>query len=174
MYAEIKEMLKYSICKFTQSPFSVKPYSEKLLDSCAICIKYHDQQVTKNALQEVIREAGEECKAQIDDLVRNAIETLESSNYKPDIPKLMRIKCPECNEHSNLLGEYEVGSVLFGIAYDSGGVTTSTVTVPLVAALGIGLANSIRGREPMIDGFGLIAFASLTPMIFVMAYGMLI
>ncbi len=63
---------------------------------------------------------------------------------------------------------------IIGIAYDSGGVTTSTVTVPLVAALGIGLASSIKGRDPMIDGFGLIAFASLTPMIFVMAYGMLI
>jgi hypothetical protein len=62
---------------------------------------------------------------------------------------------------------------IIGIAYDSGGVTTSTVTVPLVAALGIGLANTIRGRDPLIDGFGLIAFASLTPMIFVMAYGML-
>ena len=61
---------------------------------------------------------------------------------------------------------------IIGIAYDSGGVTTSTVTVPLVAALGIGLANSIRGRDPLIDGFGLIAFASLTPMMFVMAYGM--
>jgi hypothetical protein len=61
---------------------------------------------------------------------------------------------------------------IIGIAYDSGGVTTSTVTVPLVAALGIGLANSIQGRDAMIDGFGLIAFASLTPMIFVMAYGM--
>ncbi len=61
---------------------------------------------------------------------------------------------------------------IIGIAYDSGGVTTSTVTVPLVAALGIGLAHTIRGRDPMIDGFGLIAFASLTPMIFVMAYGM--
>ncbi len=63
---------------------------------------------------------------------------------------------------------------IIGIAYDSGGVTTSTVTVPLVAALGIGLANSIRGRDALIDGFGLIAFASLTPMIFVMGYGMLI
>jgi hypothetical protein len=62
---------------------------------------------------------------------------------------------------------------IVGIAYDSGGVTTSTVTVPLVAALGIGLASSIRGRDPLVDGFGLIAFASLTPMIFVMAYGML-
>jgi hypothetical protein len=62
---------------------------------------------------------------------------------------------------------------IIGIAYDSGGVTTSTVTVPLVAALGIGLANTIHGRDPLIDGFGLIAFASLTPMIFVMAYGML-
>jgi len=61
---------------------------------------------------------------------------------------------------------------IIGIAYDSGGVTTSTITVPLVTALGVGLASSIRGRNPMIDGFGLIAFASLTPIIFVMAYGM--
>ena len=60
---------------------------------------------------------------------------------------------------------------IVGIAYDSGGVTTSTVTVPLVAALGVGLASSLRDRNPMTDGFGLIAFASLTPMIFVMAYG---
>ncbi|MCW9014854.1 MAG: DUF1538 domain-containing protein [Gammaproteobacteria bacterium] len=63
---------------------------------------------------------------------------------------------------------------IIGIAYDSGGVTTSTITVPLVTALGVGLASSIRGRNPMIDGFGLIAFASLTPMIFVMVYGMII
>ncbi len=63
---------------------------------------------------------------------------------------------------------------IIGLAYDSGGVTTSTVTVPLVTALGIGLANSISGRNPMIDGFGLIAFASLTPMITVMGYGLLI
>jgi len=63
---------------------------------------------------------------------------------------------------------------IIGIAYDSGGVTTSTITVPLVTALGVGLASSIKGRNPMIDGFGLIAFASLTPMIFVMGYGMII
>lgn len=63
---------------------------------------------------------------------------------------------------------------IIGIAYDSGGVTTSTITVPLVTALGVGLASSIRGRNPMIDGFGLIALASLTPIIFVMAYGMII
>jgi len=63
---------------------------------------------------------------------------------------------------------------IIGIAYDSGGVTTSTITVPLVTALGVGLASSIEGRNPMTDGFGLIAFASLTPMIFVMAYGMII
>ncbi len=62
---------------------------------------------------------------------------------------------------------------IIGIAYDSGGVTTSTITVPLVTALGVGLASAIKGRNPMIDGFGLIAFASLTPMIFVMGYGML-
>ena len=60
---------------------------------------------------------------------------------------------------------------IIGLAYDLGGVTTSTVTVPLVAALGIGLASTIKGRNPMIDGFGLIAFASLTPMIFVQVYG---
>ncbi len=63
---------------------------------------------------------------------------------------------------------------IIGIAYDSGGVTTSTITVPLVTALGVGLASSIKGRNPMIDGFGLIAFASLTPMIFVMGYGMVV
>jgi len=56
------------------------------------------------------------------------------------------------------------------LAYDSGGVTTSTVTVPLVAALGLGLAEAIPGRSPLLDGFGLIAFASLFPMITVMAY----
>jgi hypothetical protein len=60
---------------------------------------------------------------------------------------------------------------IIGIAYDSGGVTTSTITVPLVAALGVGLASIIRGRNPMLDGFGLIALASLLPMIFVMGYG---
>jgi hypothetical protein len=63
---------------------------------------------------------------------------------------------------------------IIGIAYDSGGVTTSTITVPLVTALGVGLATYIKGRNPIIDGFGLIALASLTPMIFVMGYGMLI
>jgi uncharacterized membrane protein (DUF2068 family) len=63
---------------------------------------------------------------------------------------------------------------IIGIAYDSGGVTTSTITVPLVTALGVGLASSIEGRNPMTDGFGLIAFASLTPMIFVMGYGMIL
>ncbi|WP_432459834.1 DUF1538 family protein [Agarivorans sp. QJM3NY_25] len=62
---------------------------------------------------------------------------------------------------------------IIGIAYDSGGVTTSTITVPLVTALGIGLAASIEGRNPLLDGFGLIALASLTPMIFVMLYGII-
>ncbi|WP_412498158.1 DUF1538 domain-containing protein [Vibrio furnissii] len=56
------------------------------------------------------------------------------------------------------------------LAYDSGGVTTSTVTVPIVAALGLGLASTVPGRNPMIDGFGLIAFASLFPMMSVMGY----
>ncbi len=63
---------------------------------------------------------------------------------------------------------------IVGIAYDSGGVTTSTVTVPLVTALGVGLASSLKGRNPMLDGFGLIAFASLTPILFVLIYGMVV
>lgn len=63
---------------------------------------------------------------------------------------------------------------IIGIAYDSGGVTTSTITVPLVTALGIGLSTVIKGRNPMIDGFGLIAFASLTPILFVLLYGMVV
>jgi hypothetical protein len=63
---------------------------------------------------------------------------------------------------------------IIGIAYDAGGVTTSTITVPLVTALGVGLATVIEGRSPLTDGFGLIAIASLLPMIFVMGYGMFI
>ncbi len=61
---------------------------------------------------------------------------------------------------------------IVGVAYDAGGVTTSTITVPLVTALGVGLATSIKGRDPMLDGFGLIAFACGMPVIFVLAYGM--
>lgn len=63
---------------------------------------------------------------------------------------------------------------IIGVAYDAGGVTTSTITVPMVTALGVGLASTIKGRNPVIDGFGLIAFASLTPMIFVMGYGIML
>ncbi len=63
---------------------------------------------------------------------------------------------------------------IIGIAYDAGGITTSTITVPLITALGIGLATSIRGRNPIIDGFGLIALASLTPILFVMLYGIFV
>jgi len=63
---------------------------------------------------------------------------------------------------------------IVGLAYDLGGVTTSTVTVPLVTALGVGLARTIRGRNPLTDGFGLIALASLTPMIFVMFFGLFV
>lgn len=65
---------------------------------------------------------------------------------------------------------YFAPKMIVPLAYDSGGVTTSTVTVPLVAALGLGLAESVPGRDPLIDGFGLIAFASLFPMMTVMAY----
>ena len=63
--------------------------------------------------------------------------------------------------------------MIIALAYDSGGVTTSTVTVPLVAALGLGLASTIPGRSPLLDGFGLIAFASLFPIISVMGYAQL-
>jgi predicted cytidylate kinase len=62
---------------------------------------------------------------------------------------------------------------IVGLAYDSGGITTSTVTVPLIAALGIGLSTTLKARNPLMDGFGLIAFASVMPMIFVQGYGML-
>ncbi len=83
--------------------------------------------------------------------------------------------------HWMIVGGYLIVTVMtpfapeeiVGVAYDSGGVTTSTITVPLVTALGIGLASSIRGRNPMVDGFGLIAFASLTPIIGVLVYGVL-
>jgi hypothetical protein len=82
--------------------------------------------------------------------------------------------------HYMIIGGYVLVVVLtlfapdfiIGIAYDSGGVTTSTITVPLVTALGVGLASAIKGRNPMLDGFGLIAFASLLPMMFVMVFGM--
>ena len=63
---------------------------------------------------------------------------------------------------------------IVGVAYDCGGVTTSTVTVPLVAALGVGLASSLKGRNPLTDGFGLIAFASLTPILFVLVYEIIV
>ncbi len=65
-------------------------------------------------------------------------------------------------------------SEIVGLAYDLGGVTTSTVTVPLVTALGVGLARTLRGRDPLTDGFGLIALASLTPMVFVMILGLFV
>ena len=82
--------------------------------------------------------------------------------------------------HYLIIGGYIIVMILtsfapaniIGIAYDSGGVTTSTITVPLVTTLGVGLASVIKGRNPMLDGFGLIAFASLSPMIFVLIYGM--
>ncbi|WP_425402189.1 DUF1538 family protein [Ferrimonas futtsuensis] len=81
--------------------------------------------------------------------------------------------------HKLIIGGYVIVMALtmiapkeiIGIAYDSGGVTTSTITVPLVTALGVGLASSIKGRNPMLDGFGLIAFASLLPVQFVLMFG---
>lgn len=84
--------------------------------------------------------------------------------------------------HLLIIGGYVLVTVMtafapdeiIGVAYDSGGVATSTITVPLVTALGVGLAASINGRNPMVDGFGLIAFACLSPMIFVLGYGMVV
>ena len=84
--------------------------------------------------------------------------------------------------HRLIIGGYVLVTVMtafapdeiIGVAYDSGGVATSTITVPLVTALGVGLAASIDGRNAMVDGFGLIAFACLTPMIFVLGYGMVV
>jgi len=64
-------------------------------------------------------------------------------------------------------------SGIIGIAYDSGGVTTSTITVPLTTALGVGLATHIRGRNPLLDGFGMIALASIAPIVFVLSLGIL-
>jgi len=69
-----------------------------------------------------------------------------------------------------MIQTYYAPRLIVPLAYDSGGVTTSTVTVPLVAALGLGLAESVPGRSPLLDGFGLIAFASLFPIMSVMAY----
>ena len=63
--------------------------------------------------------------------------------------------------------------LIVALAYDSGGVTTSTVTVPLVTALGLGLASTVPGRSPLVDGFGLIAFASVFPIMTVIAYAQL-
>lgn len=72
-----------------------------------------------------------------------------------------------------VLQTYFAPKLIIPLAFDSGGVTTSTVTVPLVTALGLGLAEHIPGRSPLMDGFGLIAFASLFPMMTVMAYAQL-
>ena len=82
--------------------------------------------------------------------------------------------------HRFIIGGYVVVTALtafapdeiIGVAYDAGGVATSTITVPLVTALGVGLASAIKGRNPMTDGFGLIAFAVLNPMIFVLTFGL--
>jgi hypothetical protein len=63
---------------------------------------------------------------------------------------------------------------MFGVALDSGGLTLSTLTVPLITALGVGLAASIGGRNPMVDGFGLVAFAAVVPVLFVLGFGILV
>jgi hypothetical protein len=72
-----------------------------------------------------------------------------------------------------ILQTLRASKMIIPLAYDSGGVTTSTVTVPVVAALGLGLATAIPGRSPLIDGFGLIAFASVFPIMSVLGYAAL-
>ncbi|WP_346797851.1 DUF1538 domain-containing protein [Halomonas sp. Bachu 37] len=81
--------------------------------------------------------------------------------------------------HLMIIGGYILVSILtlfapdeiVGIAYDAGGFTVTTITIPLITALGVGLASAIKGRNPMLDGFGLIAFASVMPIIFVLLFG---
>ncbi len=119
---KIKEMVKAKMGRLLQSPDDdLKINSKDLLDSSSIYCRYNDERITESTLQEVIFQAGQECKIYIDDLVSNAIETIKSSNYEPDPPNLMKIQCPVCEEHSRVMGQYEVGSVLFGISFGSGG-----------------------------------------------------
>jgi len=72
-----------------------------------------------------------------------------------------------------IIQTFFAGKTIIPLAYDSGGVTTSTVTVPVVAALGLGLASTVPGRSPLLDGFGLIAFASVFPIMSVLAYALI-
>jgi hypothetical protein len=96
-----------------------------------------------------------------DDLTSRAIETARAHGETG------------CTVITNARGEgLKPTKTFLGLTYDSGGVTTSTITVPLVTALGVGLASVIQGRNPMIEGFGLIAFASLMPIIFVLLFGL--
>ena len=73
-----------------------------------------------------------------------------------------------------IIQTFRASRLIIPLAYDSGGVTTSTVTVPVVAALGLGLASAIPGRSPLIDGFGLIAFASVFPIMTVLGYAVMV
>jgi DNA-directed RNA polymerase subunit RPC12/RpoP len=77
--------------------------------------------MTKDALHDVLIQTGEECKTLIDNLVQESIDTIKKSNHKPNPPKLARIECPHCGKHSHLIVRYEVGSVLHGIVFYSGG-----------------------------------------------------
>jgi len=86
---------------------------------------------------------------------------------------MMEKKCVASPLTGGMDGSISAPRMIIPLAYDSGGVTTSTVTVPLVAALGLGLADTIPGRSTLLDGFGLIAFASLFPIMTVMAYAQL-
>ena len=115
---EIKEMLMVKMGQFLQNPPSLEDGSENLLDSCSIYCRFYDERITESTVQEVIFQAGQECKTLIDDLVKNSIETFKSLSYRPEIPDLMKIQCPKCGKLSRVMGQYEVGCVLDGIALD--------------------------------------------------------
>lgn len=123
-------------------------------------------------------QSGEESEASYADALRYTVAVSVGSSLVVGVFRILK----GWPIHWLIIGGYVVVVCLtaiapkeiIGIAFDSGGVTTSTITVPLVTALGVGLASVIKGRNPMIDGFGLIAFASLTPIIFVLLFGVVV
>ena len=136
------------------------------------------EEAAKNAVRGAIIEASEAAQESYADGLRITVAVAVGVAIVVGVLRILRA----WPIHYLIAGGYFIVVIMtsfapefiIGIAYDSGGVTTSTITVPLVTALGVGLASSIKGRNPMIDGFGLIAFASLTPIIFVLVYGMIV
>ena len=116
---EIIKLLKAKIGRLLQCENNLESKPEDFLNSCCIYFRYCDERIAESTVQEVLFQAGEECKTLIDNLINNSSETFKSLNYKPDIPELIKIQCPECHEFSKITGEYEVGSVIIGIALSS-------------------------------------------------------